>query len=453
MNRLRKYLNNISKINLFFLKKEAPSLVFLIIALMVGLVFIKNIGVFSGPDLSVAHYKSALALATGQIFERPFRSQSSKIVHIHGDEKYFLSGQDCIKNSLVATVLLNPLRSDKMNSCIHQYDKTLSTTRTVTTRATLQYPPLSYVPQASALAIGRALHLEPIFAQTLARLFNLLTYIILVIVAIRLLPGKGKWLFVFLALMPTALFLASSLSADGMNIAWSFLFVSYILRLRAQKTHLTGRQIALVAVLGFGLFMLKVAYTPLLLLILTLKAPAISTQRKWKLFIATFITGLIMYGLWSHYFGCLTAVVNPAQNLHTVLHHITQALTGIFIYVLYVPMKIFEAGQLLYFGLAILIALMILTSTRGMKAMPTRLLGESIRLYWLQIVGLVAAFLSLFLTSAALLITWTDIGAYGYMDIQGFQGRYILPLLPLLVLIYYVPQKKKKLEMRVRETK
>ena len=135
-------------------KVPLPVYVFIFFALLSGAVFIRNTGSFSGPDLNRAHYRAALALATGQSFTNPVKKDHGKVHYINGGERYFESGEDCIKNSVVSNNIGNPLVSDKMNECIESYDKNLSSEQKITIPAILQYPPLGYIPQAIGLKIG-----------------------------------------------------------------------------------------------------------------------------------------------------------------------------------------------------------------------------------------------------------------------------------------------------------
>lgn len=425
-------------VDLRFFKKELPVLVFMVMSLISGSVFIKNIGTFSGPDLNGLHYKSSLALATGQVFQDVNKYGYSKRSTISGSENYFSSGSLCINNTLVADVIENPLRSDNLNSCIREGDRTLSSSKTVEAPAVMQYPLFGYTPQAVALRIGMLLNAEPIDAQTLARYFNLFTYIVLIILSIKIIP-KGKWLLVVLALLPTSLFLASSLSSDSLNIAWSFVFVAYIAKLYIQKRKITPRQIAIISILGVGLFMLKVAYSPLLLLILALNKSSTPNKTKWLLFAGIFSVGATMYLIWSKNWGSLSAIVDTSDNLRAIVSSPIKALAGVLVGVIYTPLRLFDANRTLYIMLTTIVILTALVSIRNIKPVfPDRLLNF-MRAYKLQILATLAVLGSLGLTYIALLLTWTNIGADGFLNIQGFQGRYVLPLLPLTLLIYYVP--------------
>lgn len=430
-----------------FLRKNLPLIVFVTIALIGGMVFIKNIGAFAGSDLRGAHYPAALALATGQSFNEPW-DQSEKYPGadgkrhtIVGREDYFLSSVGiCEKPGITDSIITKPLEPDYLYDCQKKVDDTLSSSRNTEVEAIIQYPPVNYIPQAAALRIGMDNDMDAADAQRLARVFNLFVYVVMIAAAIRLAP-RGKWLLVILGLLPTSLFLASSLSCDGLNIAWCFLFVAFVARLYVQKTKITKKQLAALIILGFGLFVLKVAYTPLLLLILSLRKRVLPPVFKWTLFSGIFITGCITYLVWSSNWSSLNAAADLPVNTDIVLNNLPQAAIGILINIFSMPMELFEIKHSMYLGLTLAIFAGVLFSLRNVQPLRVNKFLDFVSAYRLILLGIAAAVISVGLTYAALLVTWTEIPRFGYIDIKGFQGRYVLPLLPLIILVYYLPQR------------
>lgn len=435
-------IKNFLNFDISFIKKEGPSIVFVFIALTAGLVFVKNVGTLVGPDMLSAHYKAALATATGQVFKDPIEIEYGKRHLIQGEEKYFLSGgKDCNGGAFVSHIVDDPFVSDKKNACVREHDKQLSENKIAETDAILQYPIFAYMPQGLALAIGMGVDMEPVYAQTLARVFNLVVYIAIILIAIRLV-GKGKWLITTIAVLPTSLFLASSMSADAMNIAWSFLFVAYVLKLYTQNETATRKQSVILMSLGLGLFVLKIAYAPLLLLIFALGGKVLSHRRAAIVFFGTSLIGSVLYLVWSSQWSSLNAMVDVSNNFQAVLNNLLATITGIALNVLHVPVLLLEMQEPMYGILAIAIFMLIARGLRGTKpADPTRLF-DLLSLYRLQFLALFAAVFIFAITYAALLITWTDLSIHGFLNIQGFQGRYVLPALPLLLTLYYLPQKQ-----------
>lgn len=282
--------------------------------------------------------------------------------------------------------------------------------------------------------------MQPVDAQTLARVINLFVYILLIAISITIIP-RGKRLLAFIGVLPVSVFLASSLSADSLNIAWNVLFVSYILRLYEQKTRATRLQLAIVFVLGLGLFMLKVAYVPILLLILALKPRTIKTKQKWILFCTIAILGSILYIIWSRSVGSLNSLVDVSTQARLILHHLPQSVAGVLLNILWLPMTLFD-GPSMYIVIALIFVAIFIQHIKSIKLAPVKALRTFISNYRLPILGSVAVVGALALTYGALLLTWTNISVDGWTAIRGFQGRYVIPLLPLVLIMYYLPQKR-----------
>lgn len=125
--------------------------------------------------------------------------------------------------------------------------------------------PLPYVPQALAIAVARSLSEAVLVHSYAGRLANLLVSTLLVALAIRVTPIL-KWGFVVLALTPMALFQSSSLSSDSLTNATSFLLSATILRCALGSSGHAGKHLlGLLVVLSIGMGLIKQMYLPLLL--------------------------------------------------------------------------------------------------------------------------------------------------------------------------------------------
>jgi len=82
---------------------------------------------------------------------------------------------------------------------------------------TALYPPATYAPQVVAVVVGRVLGLSNLALFYLARLANLAVFLALVAVAVTRFP-RTPWLPVGVALLPSTMFLAASVSPDGLMI-------------------------------------------------------------------------------------------------------------------------------------------------------------------------------------------------------------------------------------------
>lgn len=93
------------------------------------------------------------------------------------------------------------------------------------------YSPVAYPGAVIGITISNILKLTLLQTIFLARIFSLFVYIALAALAIWLMRGKKlAWLFFTLALVPTAIFQASTVSADNLLIGLSLLFTALFFR-------------------------------------------------------------------------------------------------------------------------------------------------------------------------------------------------------------------------------
>ncbi len=136
--------------------------------------------------------------------------------------------------------------------------------------ATAEYPPLPYLPQAAGVAAARVAGLPPLLQYASGRVAALASWLALVGLAVRTAP-EHRWTIALAALTPMSLFLAASFSADGATNGLAFLLLAQCLRTRRRTAPMAWRELATVTAVAAGLMLAK-PYVPLLLL--TWLAPA-----------------------------------------------------------------------------------------------------------------------------------------------------------------------------------
>ena len=132
---------------------------------------------------------------------------------------------------------------------------------------TVLYFPLCYLPQALGIAAGRLYGLSALEMMYAGRFLSLLCWTGVLWAAIRLTP-VFKWVMVLMGLMPMALFLAASLSADTMINASSIVLVAIVLRAKFGGEKLSWGTGVLMGGLCLAISIMKFVYCPLALLIL-----------------------------------------------------------------------------------------------------------------------------------------------------------------------------------------
>lgn len=166
-------------------------------------------------------------------------------------------------------------------------------------RTTAPYAPIAYLPQAWAIAVGRALRLSPVYLLYLGRGAGLVASLLLIALALRVAP-TAKHLLLLIAVTPMTLRQLSLLTADSLTIASAFLYLAIILRLAMlpAAAHRAGWVAAMLAS-GIALTLSKLAYAPMLLLVLLCPPEAFHTRRRRLITVFGFVAaGAATVALW-----------------------------------------------------------------------------------------------------------------------------------------------------------
>lgn len=183
--------------------------------------------------------------------------------------------------------------------------------------------PLSYAPHALAYAVATALTSSPWAVVLAMRLAGVLTYALAAYACIALLP-VGRWVFAFVALLPTSLAVNSMVTADLMTFASLSLYFCCLLRMlwagRAGRA-----EWAVLWASTAALCLAKVTYAPfgLLLLLLPALAPRFRTGRALLATLLVGLSSLALFALWYAQVGGVntgviwSADIDPAaQSAH-----------------------------------------------------------------------------------------------------------------------------------------
>lgn len=120
--------------------------------------------------------------------------------------------------------------------------------------------------QTIGILIGLCFKMPVFWLYFLGELGGLLVYVGICFYALKLLPNK-KELMCMIMLLPTALQQAGSFSYDSFNNALSFLLIAYIIYLYSKKEYVTLKDVIFVFSIGLLLLYIKTIYAGLLLLV------------------------------------------------------------------------------------------------------------------------------------------------------------------------------------------
>lgn len=415
-------------------KRLPPERFFLAFGVLFGLTFLFATPPFGVPDEPV-HYLKATAASQGRLF---MKEENGKLVlPLRGSDAVFYDAFEP-RRQLVGYENL-PFTLRFLRSPANGPDKT-ETLSTIYN----SYNPVEYLPAAVGVGVGNLLRLHPLLVFYLGRLFNLAFYLLCTFWAIRRLP-YGNNILCLVALLPMTLQLAASFSADAVILAVLFLYTAHCLALAASGRKLCPRDVARTAGLSAVIALCKPVYLPACLLCLAV--PPVRYRTKARYFIAAGSVLFLSFGVWLGWMLATRRFIGMSNDMLTAAQ-IAQNVRFVRSRPILLPgMMARTMGAYAQFYLTTMIG-------GSLCWLNANLNGALVNL--LAIVLLAAAlfrpgsekknaapwqkalFALIALSVTALMylsefITWTR---PGNPLIDGIQGRYFLPVLPLLLLVF-----------------
>jgi uncharacterized membrane protein len=296
-----------------------------------------------------------------------------------------------------------------------------------------------HLPQALGIAAGRLLGLGPLWLVYLGRLANLVIATLLTWSAIRIAP-LGGWAFCWLALSPMAASSRASLSPDALTNAAALLFLAEVARLIWGEAPPAARDVLRVGGAAVLLCLTKLPYCLLLLALLAVPGPRLQLGRRPGAWLgAAAATGTALaFTVWTArtYGRTLVAgfgIDQDRQILGILVHPLRfLAMLGSH-YAHFAPRYAAQVAgrQLGWLDVMVPVAwpaayLLALAAVVLLAGNPRVVVQVRQRLLFVAIlVGV------LVVVAASQYVVWTPVGAD---DVRGLQGRYFLPVAPLLVL-------------------
>ena len=302
-----------------YLEVISPENFFSLTAVVFGLLFIIITPPFEAPDEPVhffrAYQVSTLNLSVdkvGNTYGGLLPTSLQKTITITWDDPALAFHPD-IKYPLHLT-----------REALHV--KNTAAKQTYDFSTTAPYSPVSYIPQALGVGLGRLINAPPVIMMYLGRLFNLTAWVSMFYLAISLMPRK-KWAFVFIGLIPMALFQAASLSSDVMAIGLLAIVLGWLFRLMEQKERLSSRQllklVGLLTLLALSK-QIMFLFVPLILLLPGRLFKNSRTERVVKSLLV--MVPILLFGLWMLHIKSIplsTSVggVDPPRQIKFMLSH------------------------------------------------------------------------------------------------------------------------------------
>ena len=302
-----------------------------------------------------------------------------------------------------------------------------------------------YATQAAGLALARAAGLPFHWQVIVARMFNMLTYVLLSFFAIKALK-RYKMVFATVALLPTPMFMASCFSYDPTCLGLCMLGTALLVDAILDRDTLLSWQRALVIPVCFVLAgCIKAVYMPLLLLVLLLPRSkfASNTARLWykigMMILMVAVVGSILLAIGEDVSNIEDSRGEGADAMGQLAFILGNPFTyvGYFFSALYRHFDVYlldsyrntwayMGGLSGWQGQLSLIAI-------GLACFFDYDAATKQRFNWKQrLVTLIVALATIGLTFTAMYIGYS---AVGEPDFGGVQGRYLIPALPLLYML------------------
>jgi uncharacterized membrane protein len=307
--------------------------------------------------------------------------------------------------------------------------------------------PVSYLPQAPVMAAAQAVGLSPLAIFYLGRIAGLVAGIALTFFAIRIMPVR-RYSLAAVALLPPILFSRSTLDADQLTNGLAFLFLAIAIREIGASGPIRGRTVAALAITAFLLAQAKSAY--LLLPLLTLAIPAqrfATTGRKTAACAFIIVPGIVFSLGWMlllklTYFAGLeyrtwSGIVQPHQQLAWIASHPfgygAVLLATLFGTPFFARILIELLGV---FGPPVQLPMLVIVALAGLLMLTVasdgRITAPSLKAMAIRGLAIAIAVVTVLLILTLLYLQWTH---FGSAVVDGFNGRYLYPLAPLLLLL------------------
>lgn len=246
-------------------KCKKPEIYFLVSFALIGVLYSAILPPFSAPDEGT-HFATAYRISN-KLMGQAINDENGMIYMRECDRHQYIKFPD---NEYVIDTfenLLDPLaESEQMVSS--------------NTSALANAYTLVYLPQAVGITVGRFLHVNSIQLLYMGRLFNMLWFGCLVFIAIKIIPC-GKWVIYAISQIPIVMELTTSYSYDTSVLAMALLYIAYVVRLREQKGKLSKKQLIGLCMLGVIFAPMKAIYFFIVGLVFLIANDKISSKN-WK---------------------------------------------------------------------------------------------------------------------------------------------------------------------------
>lgn len=436
-----------------------------VVGLLFGLLFLVVLPPLSAPD-EISHYVSAYKLS-GRLLGQPscdrygrvlLRAEDAWVEDLEGVREYE-ADEDGYLQPETESAQGNIALGRRLDESVYELFWELGITGSYMPERTaalggayvssrnppVTTTPLAYVPQALGIALARALHCNTVVLLYLGRLMNLLFFVMMTWLALRRLPF-GKEVLAGVALLPMTLHLSASFSYDVMILGCMFLFTAVCLDLAFKKERVTWQDVLTLMILMAVAGPCKLVYAPMMGLCLLIPVSRFGGWGRWA------VAALFVGGAWAVSMYVVNSQVlvsyatetdayvfwaeEPGYSLTLLLHQPVR-LVRMFYQTLLWQTEAYYKGMIgawlgnldpvldvPYPVVAVFTLCLLALALR--KPGENLELGKKQRIWICTVCAGCAAVIML-----SMLIAWTPLSS---RVIEGVQGRYFLPFLPVLLM-------------------
>lgn len=414
-----------------FIKKCKLEYVYLVLGLTFGMVFILCLPPYTAPDEGT-HISTTYAFVNEFLGEEPIFDEENHVISRGTDGD--IGGE--------AQVSLAKFHD------VYEAAKYPSgdMERNVARHGKLDVPFTCYLPQILGVMLGVLLKFSGFWTLYLGKVFAMLFFTVCIFFSIKLIPW-GKMVIMTVALLPMSLELGSSFSYDCVLLALCMLFISYTLYLICKKDKVTWKDFLFLGIIICVIAPCKMFYFLMAgMLYLIPKEKYKSKKAYWMINTGILVAGLAVLiimrfqFLTSHVGGATPSAIEDATvnySIATILGDIPHSISVLFNTAIfksefyYNSMWGNQLGSLqVYIPTFVITSFVLVLFAAGVcTTREERVIYEpDAKFRWVNLGLSLLMFLGIL---AALWIGWTPVT---YEVIEGVQGRYFLPFLPMVFL-------------------
>lgn len=414
--------------SLLMMKKRKIASAFAVMTFFIGCIYIFVLPPFTVPDES-AHIVTVYSKSS-KLLGKEVTDEGGKVIADSNMGLYFIREEYPTKESYIRFVK----GALGKNSDV------------ITTKESLANPlnvkAVGYIPQIVGVSIARILKGSGEQILLIGRLFALLWYCFVMYFAIQIFPLNKMILFA-VGLLPMTMQQVCSFSYDSVLLGLCFFLISYILWLIYTKEVVELKDVLILVCVVSGIVMIKYIYIPIIGLLLFIPKHKINFRVDRKKIAVSMFGMLSMFeigskmtliteaaaknmqirsdGLYKYSIGYV--ISNLGDTLIVVTRTVFEKISFFVESMIANPLGWVEIqlSNIIVLGFAIVLIFSAIPNHRSPKITKRMMVTAGF------IVVIVSG-----LVLAAMLISYTYVGAD---TILGVQGRYFLPVLPLVLLI------------------